>query len=311
MTLQQARYFLAAAKCGSYSQAAEQLFVDPSSISKCISALEGEFGAKLFIRRGNALSLTEAGNTLHLMADKLLDQYAVLQDAMAPFSSKAVRVRIFGSTYCSYHLLPYCTDFSRTHPNINLEFPVVPNQAFFEPLEMVINGEADLGICFSVEGTSLPKEIASMQVGTDSLCLMVPPNHPLAERGVKKIHFQDLPDITILPTSSMLDSKSYEEGWQSIVAAISARLGRPLDMLALPKLPKPNAELFLQAKKYRCAFLCPKSMGHPSTDREFLLFEIEDMPLTFPVNLVWRRDRDNPALHLLLGYLHQHIPGNL
>src|SRR5918997_565655 len=61
MTLQQLRYFLAAADRGSFSAAAEELLLAQPSLSEQIRRLEGELGVPLFVRAGRRLELTEAG----------------------------------------------------------------------------------------------------------------------------------------------------------------------------------------------------------------------------------------------------------
>ena len=61
MTLQQLRYFLAAAEKGSFSAAAEALQMAQPSLSDQIRRLEAELGVPLFTRAGRRLVLTEAG----------------------------------------------------------------------------------------------------------------------------------------------------------------------------------------------------------------------------------------------------------
>ena len=64
MTLQQLRYFLAAAEHGSFSAAAEALLMAQPSLSDQIRRLEAELGVPLFTRAGRRLALTEAGRML-------------------------------------------------------------------------------------------------------------------------------------------------------------------------------------------------------------------------------------------------------
>ena len=64
MTLQQLRYFLAAAEHGSFSAAAESLLMAQPSLSEQIRRLEAELGVALFTRAGRRLVLTEAGRML-------------------------------------------------------------------------------------------------------------------------------------------------------------------------------------------------------------------------------------------------------
>src|SRR4051812_49612868 len=61
MTLQQLRYVLAAARHGSFSAAAESLYLAQPSLSEQVRRLEEELGVSLFVRVGRGLELTEAG----------------------------------------------------------------------------------------------------------------------------------------------------------------------------------------------------------------------------------------------------------
>ena len=61
MTIQQCRYVLAIAKCGSFSKAAKQLFVAQSSLSIGVKSLENELNIQIFTRSGNGVYLTDEG----------------------------------------------------------------------------------------------------------------------------------------------------------------------------------------------------------------------------------------------------------
>jgi len=61
MTITQCKYVLKIAECGSFNEAAKQLFVAQSSLSVSIRQLEQEFDIKIFERSGNGVYLTEEG----------------------------------------------------------------------------------------------------------------------------------------------------------------------------------------------------------------------------------------------------------
>ena len=76
---EQLRYFLSAARCGSFSAAARECYVAQPTVSRQIAALEQELGAPLFIRAGRHLTLTATGRYMVEMAQNYLDQCARLQ----------------------------------------------------------------------------------------------------------------------------------------------------------------------------------------------------------------------------------------
>jgi DNA-binding transcriptional LysR family regulator len=56
--------FATAARCGTFSRAAKELFVTQSAISRQIQQIEAHLGATLFVRHKNGLSLTPEGEAL-------------------------------------------------------------------------------------------------------------------------------------------------------------------------------------------------------------------------------------------------------
>ena len=61
MTLQQLQYLVALAESNSINQAAQNLFVSQSGISKAIKQLESELGFPLLERKNRSFTLTAAG----------------------------------------------------------------------------------------------------------------------------------------------------------------------------------------------------------------------------------------------------------
>lgn len=66
--------FLCVALSGSFSKAAEKLFISPSAVIKQINLLEDNLGVRLFVRTHRGLLLTEAGQSL-LQDTKYIIQY--------------------------------------------------------------------------------------------------------------------------------------------------------------------------------------------------------------------------------------------
>ena len=64
MTTEQMKYFIETARCLSFTEAADRLFLSQSALSRQIAALEGELNAQLFLRSRNTVRLTPAGQVL-------------------------------------------------------------------------------------------------------------------------------------------------------------------------------------------------------------------------------------------------------
>lgn len=90
MTIQQCKYILKIAECGSLNEAAKQLFVAQSSLSVSVRSLEQELGIKIFERAGSGVYLTEAGAEFVQYARQIAEQ------------SDLIASRYTGSDHCSH-----------------------------------------------------------------------------------------------------------------------------------------------------------------------------------------------------------------
>ncbi len=73
MEIRVLRYFLAVAREGSITHAAQRLHVSQPTLSKQLKELEGQLGKKLFIRGSFSVRLTEEGMLLRKRAEDILD----------------------------------------------------------------------------------------------------------------------------------------------------------------------------------------------------------------------------------------------
>jgi DNA-binding transcriptional LysR family regulator len=145
MTLQQLRYFLAAAEQGSFSAAAESLLMAQPSLSDQIRKLEAELGVALFTRAGRRLVLTEAGRMLQPHAERTL---ASADDAVE--SVKEVRTLTggtmsFGTFGSAHHYLlgGLIQDFRRRYPDVRVR---VVGQNSAEVADAVRDGVLEAGL---------------------------------------------------------------------------------------------------------------------------------------------------------------------
>ena len=76
------RGFVAVARRLSVTQAAADLFLTQSAVSRQIRALEDHLGRPLFIRQHRALALTADGDRLYRLSDAWLTQLGAQIDAL-------------------------------------------------------------------------------------------------------------------------------------------------------------------------------------------------------------------------------------
>jgi len=157
MTLQQLRYFLEACRTGSFTGAADALYVAQPSIGQQIRRLEEEFGARLFVRTGRHLELTPAGETLRAHALRVLAAVDATESAMR-FSRNleggTASLGTFGTSQ-QYLVQSVITSFVARHPNVEVR---VIGQHSSEIVEKVREGELEAGL------VTLPFNKASLVV---------------------------------------------------------------------------------------------------------------------------------------------------
>jgi len=79
LTLQQLKYALAIADCGSMNEAAKQLFISQPSLSETMKELETETGIEIFLRSNRGISLTPEGEEFLGYARQVTEQFGLLQ----------------------------------------------------------------------------------------------------------------------------------------------------------------------------------------------------------------------------------------
>jgi len=120
---QQLRYFLASARLGSFSAAADELRLTQPGVSEQVRRLEGELGMPLFTRVGRGLILTPAGHTLRPHAEQVLHALELATDSVVEIRTLRGGQLTFGLfRNCDYYLLPrLLAAFHARHPDVRLK----------------------------------------------------------------------------------------------------------------------------------------------------------------------------------------------
>src|SRR5436305_15233470 len=122
VTLDQLSSFLAVAREGSVSAAAEKLFVTQPSISAAVSALSRELGVDLTERVGRGVGLTAAGQAFRPYAADVLGLVEQGKQAAREASDVSMRsLRIVAVATAAEYVVPtLLRAFHGRHPEVNL-----------------------------------------------------------------------------------------------------------------------------------------------------------------------------------------------
>lgn len=170
------RVFTAVAEAGSFSRAAELLFMSQPAVSKLVRELEQQVGLALLDRSARPVRLTEAGEVLLAHARRIFADESAAERALDQLRELGAGSLAVGasSTIGIYLLPPAIARFHRRHPRVRLFLDIGNTQQVVQHLRA-----ATLDVAF-VEG---PVEGEGLDVTPwrgDELVVVAPPDHPLA-----------------------------------------------------------------------------------------------------------------------------------
>lgn len=189
------RSFCCAAKTGSMSRAAEELYLSQPSVSLQIRSLEETMGAVLFERRGPQIRLTAEGELLFELARPLVDSLDALPDTfqarLGKLESGEVNIAAGESTIL-YILPELVARYREQYPGIHVHLHNVTGK---DGLSMIRSEEVDFAVGSMID---IPPDIRYEPIYSFKPMLITAPDHPLA--GKKSIRLKDLsPYGLILP----------------------------------------------------------------------------------------------------------------
>src|SRR6478752_8091719 len=116
MDLAQLEVFLAVAREGKFSRAAEKLHRTQSAVSQSIHKLEADLGEPLFDRSSRDGRLTDAGRVLQEYAERLLNLRDDAASALGELRHlNRGQLSIAANEFTALYLLPVLAEFRRLH----------------------------------------------------------------------------------------------------------------------------------------------------------------------------------------------------
>ena len=188
--------FAAAARSGSFTEAAADLEVTQGAISRQVRALERQLGAELFTRIRKSVRLTEAGRRYAEEIEKALQTIRLASlDAVTHRRGGTLNLAIL-PTFGTRWLIPRFPAFLSDHPDITVNFATKLSPFDFK--------KEDLHAAIHYGRTDWPD--------TESTFLMREETVPLAAPGLLREHdLKDPGDLLALP---LLQLASRPRAWQ-------------------------------------------------------------------------------------------------
>ena len=289
MELRVLNYFLAAARCGSITKAAESLNVTQPTMSRQLKDLEWELGETLFRRTNYAIRLTAAGELLRERAEDIL---AIADKTVRDFKSlKSGEIAGDISVACAesqnISFLAACIRAVRTaHPNIRCHLYAGDSERALEKLD---KGLIDFAVI--VEHADVATYNCLTVPGADEWGVVMRRDSPLAQKAA--VTKDDLLALPLIASRQALRADLPQ--W------FGDDSGR-LSVAATLDLSYNGSRLVREGVGYLLTF------GGIIGEDETLCFRPLSPPLTTAMHVIWRRAQHlAPAAQALLDEIRRRV----
>jgi DNA-binding transcriptional LysR family regulator len=267
--------FLAVARLGNVSRAAEEMYLTQPTLTARIKALEDELGDQLFVRTSRGMRLTEAGKEFVPYAERCLASVDEGKQRLRELrDASGGRLSLGTSPGVGTYALPAILErFRAAHPRVSVSVRTGHSE---NVLEMVLKEEVHLGLSRAV---SHP-EVESMQLYEDELVLVVDPQHRFTEKGSAELAEVGREQLILFDYAS-----SYYELTQSLFKNAGIREFQAIEL--------DNIEAAKRMVEHRLgvAFLPRTAVVRSVAAGHLCLIEVEDSPeIQRPIVAIRRRD---------------------
>jgi DNA-binding transcriptional LysR family regulator len=267
--------FVAVARHEHVTRAAAELAVPQSTLSRAIARLEDDLGVSLFARHGRTVSLTPAGRTFLVSAERALTFVEQAAEAVRSDADPATGKVAFGflHTLGPETVPELIRTFRADHPRVRFSLMQNYGESMLDRLRA-----GDLDLCLTSPVPDAP-DLVARRLDEQRLRLVVPDDHRLADR--KRIRLAEAADeafITLEPGYGMRrisDALCAEAGFRPRIAfegeeaetlrgLVAAGLG--VALLPPPTVSRPGVrELTVSAPRAVREIGVAWLDGHPDT----------------------------------------------
>lgn len=180
MNLNQLKIFYAAVKAGNLSVAAGELCITQPAVTKSIQRLQEHYELKLIDYVGKKLLLTDAGEALFRIAEKIFDMETHAEESIRDFKErKRGHIRILASeSFGDYYLPEVVIPFCKAYPLVQVSMNILPTDLV---VDNTLGLKCDVGfISYAVRH----EKLTVREVLKDELVIITPRRHPLRTKHI-------------------------------------------------------------------------------------------------------------------------------
>src|SRR5215470_10641127 len=303
--LRHLRYLVGLADAGSFTHAAEQMFITQPTLSQQIRRLEEIVGAPLLQRRREGLRLTAAGTVL-------LDASRVVLSLVNHAVNRTRQAAGLGRPRLRVVVPPGLPDAFAVEAASALRSAAAAADVEIAWLEAPLDAEfslirqrrADAGVGWLTDPReALPEPLEVMSLGDFEPDVWVPSAHPAARRGT--ISLGELARMDIIHGPRRLEPGIYD-AWTRVLRTVNPRFeftdpplrhSLPMDLAFAAAADRPTAVLTGPAVltgSQPGLIRLPRPVTH-----DMVLADLEHHPLTAAAAVVWSGDLPRPLQQIL------------
>lgn len=276
INLKQLEIFAAVVECGSFTEAANQLYMAQSTVSSHIHALEAILLTPLFHRGAKKNgALTDDGKRVYQLAKDVLEKCRDLETGMV--EEKGSELRLGTSTAPGCQLVPsYVAAFYRRRPDCCVSLKHGDSGGI---QEMLLEREIQLGFVGSADNR---QELSYECIAKDHLVLIAPcQDHYAAMQAEGRLGRE-------LLTEPLL-SREYGSGTQEMVDNYLAGVRLPAKRVRVAAyVSNPVTLEKLVAEGMGVAIVSYLTVEERVAAGEVLSFELEERPVERNIYMAWR-----------------------
>ncbi|AHY47140.1 Transcriptional regulator [Rubrobacter radiotolerans] len=286
MLYRQMECFLAVARLGNLSRAAEEMFLTQPTLTARLKSLEEEVGDQLFVRTSRGMRLTDAGREFMPYAERAVESFREGKRRLREMREGSGGRLVLGASpgVGTYALPGLLERFVGAYPKVSVSVRTGHSE---EILAMTLTEEVQLGLTRSMRHP----EIESLPLYDDELVLVVDPGHRFTHKGSAEL--SELAEEQLIFYDN--DSSYYEQ---------TQEMFRNAGLRELRTMEVDNIEAAKRMVEHRLgiAFLPQSAILRSVTAGNLSMVSVEDVP-PMSRQMVALKRRDVPASGPVAAFL--------
>ena len=283
-----------------FTKTANQLFITQPALSRHISIIEEDIGAKLLLRDTKQVSLTPAGQAVYESFIDIVKSYKEIQEKASLLSSGNTGIlRISNPYYWSEDYIdPVILNFTKNHPKIKVRpYSCQPIEGFHNMYE----NRYDIALTAHMD--ELNENIREYKFALEKLSIVMSINHPLAHRAYVRLEEFKEDTFIFLAADKAAGTEDNLNSIEYCKALMKKRNFQPQKTVFTQNVDTLGIAI-LQTGGVSIMPYCVKNMN-----RSYIrVVPLEDSDCMLTMSFYYRLDNGNPAIPQFLESVREVFP---